>query len=104
MLTVSRGKRFLGSFINVITLNFLFIGNFIMVAAKGQTLGGAALGYKYENGGLLTLLKIWGGMIISGLMYGFTLGIMFIVDLVTMGKRDGWMWENWFECKKVSSR
>lgn len=104
MLTVSRGKRFLGSFINIITLNFLFIGNFIMVAAKGQTLGGAALGYKYQNNGLLTLLKIWGGILISNFMYILTFSIMFWVDLATMGKRDGWMWENWFECKKVLSR
>lgn len=104
MLQVSRGKRFLGSFINAITFNFLIIGNFVLMLTSGKTLGGLAMGYKYEQAGFIALIKVWAGLIVSFLLYGITFSIFFWVDLGMMGKRNGWSWEKWFDIRKKSSR
>lgn len=100
-LEVSRSRRFVGAFLNAITLNFLLIGNLILVLTKGATLGGLALGYKYEKPGFGTAMKIFAGGIISGLLYFITFYIFFIVDVCMMGRNNGWFWEKWLDCRKV---
>ena len=103
-MKVSRTRRFIGTLINVITFNFLIIGNLYLLFTKGKTLGGSVMGYKYSKSGIETMVKILVGLIISGFMWGITFGIMFIYDVVTMSQRNGWLWENWLDCKKTNGK
>lgn len=92
MLEVSRSKRFLAFFINYITLNGLIIGGIICLITKRTSLGGLIVGYKFEGGSLLLLFFAW---LLVGLLYVFTLYIMFFVDIIGMGKRNGTFAEKW---------
>ena len=87
-MTITRGKRFLGLIVNMITLNGLMIGNLILLLTAGKTVGGLVAGYKYENGGSKILL-LWIMKMLVAILYGITLGIFWIYDIATMEKRDG---------------
>lgn len=101
-MTISRGKRVLGLFINMITLNGLLLGNLILLLTSGKTIGGMVAGYKYDTAGpqLVVLLVT---NILSAILYMITLGIFWIVDISTMQNRDGTFAEQWASIKKVEA-
>lgn len=105
-MTVGMSKRFIGSLINII-VNVTIIGgiiNLIFIVTKGQTVGGMVIGYKYNERGIILLFKIWAGIIITNIMWGFTLFILFFVELFGLArKNDGWLWEKIMGIKKVNA-
>ena len=102
-MTVSRGKRVIGLLINLITFNGLFLGNLILLLTSGRTVGGMVAGYKYQNGGL-KILVLWLTKVLAALLTVITFGIFWIVDVVTMDKRDGTFAESWASNLKESTK
>ena len=100
-MTISRGKRVLGFIINVITLNGLFIGNPILLLTSGRTVGGIVAGYKFEKAGVEIIL-LWIMKILVGVLYVITFGIFWIIDIVTMGNRNGTFAESWANNRKIN--
>lgn len=98
MLEVSRTKRFLAFLINYVTINGLIIGGIYCLVTKRTSLGGLVIGYKFEGG---SLFKLFLFQLLTALLYVFTFYIMFIVDAVGMGKRNGTLAENWSDTRKV---
>lgn len=101
-MTISRGKRVLGLLINLITLNGLFLGNLILLLTSGRTVGGLVAGYKYQNGGI-RILVLWITKVLAALLTVITFGIFWLVDVITMEKRDGTFAESWASNIKVSN-
>ncbi|WKX02436.1 hypothetical protein [Candidatus Mycoplasma mahonii] len=100
-MTITRGQRFIGFLINLITFNGLGIGNLILLLTSGRTIGGIVAGYKYEHGGIEIVLT-WLVRILISFLILFTLGIFWIVDIATMEKRDGRFYEAWSNNRKIA--
>ena len=100
-MTISRGKRVLGAIVNSITFFGLGIGNLFLLLTAGKTVGGLVADYKYEKGGM-ALLKLAIMKMAVMALYGITLGIFFVYDIVTMEKRDGTFAESWADNRKVA--
>ena len=101
MLTISRTKRVLGILINLITFNFLFVGNIVLLATKRTTLGGLVVGYKFSEEGSLVIYFFT--LLLMNVGNYFTLGILWLVDVITMEKRDGTFAEKLADIKKIEA-
>ena len=102
MLTVSRTRRVISILINTLTFNFLIIGNLILLFTKRTNLGGIVTGWRFNNGGTKIVIYYF-TLILSGIGYALTLMILWIVDIVTLGKRDGTFAEKMAGIKKVNA-
>lgn len=104
-MTIGLGKRFIGNLLNGLSYVALGIGyiiNLIFMIKDGQTIGGKAMGYKYNEQGFMLLIKIWAGRIIYGILTTITFSIFFWVDLISLSKKnDAWWWEKLMGIKKI---
>lgn len=99
-MEISRTKRFIGGLVNFITLGLLIIGNPILLITGRTTIGGIVSGYKYDTNGSLILLYF--AKILVAIGYGLTLGILWIIDVIGMDKRNGTFAEKLVGISKVS--
>lgn len=102
---VGLGQRFVGNLLNWI-INFMLIGaiiNLVFIISGGQTVGGKVMGYKYNDSGIGFALKLWGALIVWGILAVVTIGILPIISLIQFNANGGWMWEKWFGISKVNA-
>lgn len=76
-----------------------------LVISKHQSFGGKMLGYKWVNAkdgsDDIKIVKLFLVTFGYGILTFITLGILPIIDVITLSKRNGTYWENWANVKKT---
>lgn len=102
-------STYMSSLMSIYAINFLVVGTLqlICLITKSTTVGGLVMGYKFfdnsksEDAKIGSLIKLGLFYILLGFLYMITLGIFWIVDVSTLGKRDGNFGEKWANVRKV---
>lgn len=97
-MQVSRTKRFFAGLINGLTLNGLLLGGLILLMTKRTSFGGLIMGYKFEGG---SLVKLFFTKMLMAIGYMVTFSILWFVDVIGMGNRNGTFAEKMAGVEKV---